>query len=201
MLVGYMRVSSDGERQTTDLQRDALLGAGVDERHLFEDHAGGGRDDRPGLTKALAFVRPGDCLVVWKLDRLGRSLPHLLATVNGLKARDVGFLSLTENMDTTSPQGEFLFQIFGALAQFERALVRERVKAGLDAAKRRGRRGGRPPALDAEKLDAVVRALETGATKAAVCRTFGIKRSTLLDTLARSGWQGPGRTGTRADEA
>src|SRR3954453_1201013 len=82
MLVGYMRVSSDGERQTTDLQRDALLGAGVDESHLFEDHASGSRDDRPGLGKALAFLRSGDCLVVWKLDRLGRSLPHLLATVS-----------------------------------------------------------------------------------------------------------------------
>lgn len=109
MLVGYMRVSSDGERQTTGLQRDALLAAGVDERHLFEDHASGSRDDRPGLTRALAFVRPGDCLVVWKLDRLGRPLPHLLVTVNDLKTRDVGFRSLTENMDTTSPQGEFLF--------------------------------------------------------------------------------------------
>jgi DNA invertase Pin-like site-specific DNA recombinase len=191
MLVGYMRVSSEGERQTTDLQRDALLGAGVDERHLFEDHASGSRDDRPGLVKALAFLRPGDGLVVWKLDRLGRSLPHLLATVNGLKERGVAFRSLTENMDTGSPQGEFLFQVFGALAQFERALARERVKAGLEAAKRRGRRGGRPPALDPEKLAAVLRALEAGATKAAVCRTFAIKRSTLLDTLARVGWPGP----------
>jgi DNA invertase Pin-like site-specific DNA recombinase len=188
MLVGYMRVSSDGERQTTDLQRDALLGAGVDERHLFEDHASGSRDDRPGLAKALAFLRSGDCLVVWKLDRLGRSLPHLLATVNGLKERHVAFRSLTERIDTTSPQGEFLFQVFGALAQFERALARERVKAGLDAAKRRGRHGGRPPALDAERLAAVVQALEAGATKAAVCRTFGIKRSTLIDALARIGW-------------
>lgn len=173
---------------------------GRDERHLFEDHASGSRDDRPGLAKALAFLRSGDCLVVWKLDRLGRSLPHLLATVNGLKERNVAFRSLTERIDTTSPQGEFLFQVFGALAQFERALARERVKAGLDAAKRRGRHGGRPPALDAERLAAVVQALEAGATKAAVCRTFGIKRSTLLDTLARIGWQGPGRAGTRAGE-
>src|SRR3954470_1614125 len=116
---------------------------GRDERHLFEDHASGSRDDRPGLAKALAFLRSGDCLVVWKLDRLGRSLPHLLATVNGLKERNVAFRSLTERIDTTSPQGEFLFQVFGALAQFERALARERVKAGLDAAKRRGRHGHR----------------------------------------------------------
>ena len=117
MRVGYMRVSTDGERQVLDLQRDALLQAGVDERHLFEDHASGSRDDRAGLTKALAFVRPGDCLVVWKLDRLGRSMPHLIATVNGLKDRNVAFRSLTEQMDTTTPQGELLFHVFGALAQ------------------------------------------------------------------------------------
>src|SRR4051812_40027365 len=122
---------------------------GRDERHLFEDHASGSRDDRPGLAKALAFLRSGDCLVVWKLDRLGRSLPHLLATVNGLKERNVAFRSLTERIDTTSPQGEFLFQVFGALAQFERALARERVKAGLDAAKRRGATWG--PATGARR--------------------------------------------------
>jgi DNA invertase Pin-like site-specific DNA recombinase len=127
-------------------------------------------------------------LVVWKLDRLGRSLPHLLATVNDLKSRSVAFRSLTEQMDTTTPQGEFLFHVFGALAQFERSLTQERVKAGIAAAKRRGRRGGRPPAVDAEKLAAVIAALDGGATKAAVCRTFGIKRSTLIDSLARIGW-------------
>jgi DNA invertase Pin-like site-specific DNA recombinase len=188
MLVGYMRVSSDGDRQAVDLQRDALLAAGVDERHLYEDHASGSRGDRPGLAEALAFLRPGDCLVVWKLDRLGRSLPHLLATVTDLKTRGVAFRSLTEQIDTTTPQGEFLFHIFGALAQFERSLTQERVTAGLAAARRRGRRGGRPPVIDAEKLAAVVAALDGGATKAAVCRTFGIKRSTLIDALARIGW-------------
>ena len=180
MLVGYMRVSTDGDRQVMDLQRDALLAAGVDERHLFEDRA--------GLTTALAYLKPGDCLVVWKLDRLGRSLPHLLATVNSLKERGVAFRSLTEQMDTTTPQGEFLFHVFGALAQFERSLTQERVRAGLAAARRRGRRGGRPVAIDTEKMAAVVAALEGGATKAAVCRTFGIKRSTLIDSLTRIGW-------------
>ena len=123
MLVGYMRVSTDNDRQVLDLQRDALLSAGVDERHLFDDHVSGSRGDRVGLVKALAFLRPGDCLIVWKLDRLGRSLPDLLATVNDLKARGVGFRSLTEQMDTTTPQGEFLFHVFGALAQFERSLI------------------------------------------------------------------------------
>jgi DNA invertase Pin-like site-specific DNA recombinase len=188
MLVGYMRVSTDGDRQVLDLQRDALIAAGVDERHLFEDRVSGSRTDRAGLAKALAFAKPGDCLVVWKLDRLGRSLPHLLVTVTGLKERGIAFRSLTEQMDTTTPQGELLFHVFGALAQFERSLTQERVRAGLAAARRRGRRGGRPIVIDAEKLATITGALEAGATKAAVCRSFGIKRSTLVDSLARIGW-------------
>jgi len=114
MLVGYMRVSSDNDRQTTDLQRDALLDAGVDPRQLFADKASGARDDRPGLQQALAYVQRGDCLVVWKLDRLGRSLPHLLQIVTTLQAQGVAFRSLTEQMDTTTPQGAFLFSVFGA---------------------------------------------------------------------------------------
>ena len=203
MLVGYMRVSTDADRQVMNLQRDALLAAGVDERHLFEDRASGSRGDRIGLGKALAFLHPGDCLVVWKLDRLGRSLPHLLTTVTGLKERGVAFRSLTEQIDTTTPQGELLFHIFGALAQFERALIQERVQAGLAAARRRGRRGGRPVAINAEKLGAVVAALDAGASKAAVCRTFGIRRSTLVDSLARIGWsaglkEAGGTSGTTA---
>ncbi|NHR04478.1 recombinase family protein [Chromobacterium haemolyticum] len=192
MLVGYMRVSSDSDRQSTDLQRDALLAAGVDERHLFEDHASGARDDRPGLAKALAYVRPGDVLVVWKLDRLGRSLSHLITIVNTLKERQVAFRSLTEGMDTTTASGELLFHVFGALAQYERALTRERVVAGLAAAKRRGRTGGRPPAIDSEKLETILAALDGGMSKAAVCRNFGVKRTTLIETLARIEWAGPG---------
>ena len=192
MLDGYMRVSSDSDRQTTDLQRDALLAAGVDERNLFSDRASGAKDDGPGLEKALGFVLPGDCLVVWKLDRLGRSLPHLLKIVAGLREHGVGFRSLTEQMDTTTPNGELFFHIFGALAQYERALARERVQAGLSAANRRGRRGGRPLSVEAEKLESVIAALEHGTSKAAVCRAFGIPRSTLNDTLARVGWAGRG---------
>ena len=187
MQIGYMRVSSESDRQTTDLQRDALLGAGVDSRHLFEDHASGARDDRPGLIKTLAFVKPGDVLVVWKLDRLGRSLSHLLSIVNALKEKQVAFRSLTEGMDTTTASGELLFHVFGALAQYERALTRERVLAGLAAARRRGRVGGRPVAISGEKLDAVLAALNGGMSKAAVCRNFGVKRTTLLETLARIG--------------
>lgn len=185
MLIGSMRVSRDHDRQTTALQRDALLDAGVDPRHLFEDHASGARDDRPGLARILAYVQPGDCLVVWKLDRLGRTLPHLIQIVTTLQAQGVAFRSLTEQMDTTTPQGTFLFSVFGALAQYERALAQERIRAGLEAARRRGKRGGRPRALSPEQLDAIGAALQAGASKAAICRTFGVKRTTLYDALAR----------------
>jgi len=185
MLVGYTRVSSESDRQITDLQRDALLAAGVDGRHLFEDHASGVKDDRPGLTLALSFERPGDVLVVWKLDRLGRSLSHLLCIVNTLKEKQVAFRSLTEGMDTTTASGELLFHVFGALAQYERAMTKERVVAGLAAARRRGRVGGRPPAITGEKLEAIIGALHDGMSKAAVCRNFAVKRTTLIETLAR----------------
>jgi DNA invertase Pin-like site-specific DNA recombinase len=116
----------------------------------------------------------------------------LLTIVEDLRKNGVAFRSLTEGMDTTTPHGELLFHIFGALAQYERSLTKERVKAGLAAAKRRGRRGGRPLAVDDEKLEAILSALKSGSTKAAVCRNFGLPRSTLLDTLARAGWTGPG---------
>ncbi len=192
MLIGYMRVSSDTDRQTTALQRDALIAAGVDDRHLFEDKASGVRDDRPGLKNCLQYVKSGDTLVVWKLDRLGRSLSHLLTIIAGLRESGVAFRSLTEGMDTNTPHGELLFHLFGALAQYERALTKERVQAGLAAAKRRGRRGGRPSAVGPERLEAIIAALEGGTSKAAVCRNFGIPRSTLIDTLARSGWSGAG---------
>jgi len=188
MLVGYMRVSSDYERQNIDLQRDALLAVGIDERNLFKDYASGTRDDRPGLIRAIGFVRPNDVLVVWKLDRLGRSLSHLLSIVNTLKDKQVAFRSLTEGMDTTTVSGELLFHVFGALAQYERALIRERVVAGLAAARHRGRIGGRPQSIVGEKLEAIIDALNGGMSKAAVCRNFCVKRTTLIETLARIGW-------------
>lgn len=188
MLIGYMRVSSETDRQSTDLQRDALLNAGIDQRHLFEDRASGARDDRPGLAQALAYLKPGDVLIVWKLDRLGRSLTHLIEIINTLKTNQVAFRSLTEGMDTSTASGELLFHVFGALAKYERALIKERVNAGLEAAKRRGRRGGRPRAISQEKLNAITGSLNNGMSKAAVCRTFDVKRSTLIDTLARIGW-------------
>jgi len=189
MLIGYMRVSTDGDRQSTDLQRDALINAGVDERNIFEDKASGAKDDRVGLAKALEYVKEGDTLVVWKLDRLGRSLSHLIEIISQLKAKGVGFRSLTEGMDTSSASGELLFHVFGALAQFERSLIQERVNAGLAAARKRGRIGGRPRAIPKEKMDAILEALNNGISKAAVCRTFEVKRSTLIDTLKKYNMQ------------
>ncbi len=187
MLIGYMRVSSEGDRQTTNLQRDALLKVGVDSRHIFEDKASGTKNKRPGLQKALDFLQKGDCLVVWKLDRLGRSLPHLLDIITTLHKEGISFRSLTEQMDTTTPHGGLLFNIFGSLAQYERALTRERIIAGLEAAKRRGRRSGRPRAINEEKMENILDGLKAGASKASICRSFGIKRSTLYDALNRYG--------------
>jgi DNA invertase Pin-like site-specific DNA recombinase len=183
MLVGYMRVSSDNDRQALDLQYDALINAGIDPRHIFQDKASGARDNREGLQKALDYLKPGDCLVVWKLDRLGRSLPHLISIVDGFKKKGIAFKSLTEQMDTATPHGEFFFGIFGSLAQYERALTKERIMAGLSAAKKRRRQGGRPRAISEEKMRAISEALSTGTSKAAVCRTFNVKRTTLYDAL------------------
>lgn len=186
MQVGYIRVSSVGDRQSTELQRDALLAAGVDERHLYEDRASGARDDRPGLKECLDFLRPGDVLVVWKLDRLGRSLAHLIAIIRQLKERGIGFRSLTEAIDTTTSMGEFTFNLFGSLAQYERALIQERVNAGLAAAKRRGRRGGRPRKLDQAKIELATKLLSAGEVSVSeVARLIGVPRSTLVDSLHR----------------
>jgi DNA invertase Pin-like site-specific DNA recombinase len=140
MLVGYARVST--EDQNLDLQKDALQKAGCEK--LFTDVASGAKDERAGLAEAIAFLRPGDTLVVWKLDRLGRSLKHLIETVTALQARKVGFRSLQESIDTTTSGGKLIFHVFGALAEFERDLIRERTQAGLQAARARGRKGGRP---------------------------------------------------------
>jgi DNA invertase Pin-like site-specific DNA recombinase len=146
--VGYIRVSTLD--QNPALQRDALAAAGCG--RLFEDRASGARADRPGLAQALAFLREGDVLVVWKLDRLGRSLAHLVETVSTLAGRGVGFRSLTEAIDTTTPGGRLVFHLFAALGQFERDLIRERTRAGLAAAAARGRRGGRRPVVTEDKL-------------------------------------------------
>src|ERR671917_2418146 len=142
MQIGYARVST--EEQTLNLQLDALHAAGCEQ--IFTDWVSGARAERPGLANALGHLREGDTLVVWRLDRLGRSLPHLIETVTALAARGVGFRSLTESIDTTHSGGKLIFHIFGALAEFERDLIRERTRAGLAAARARGRNGCRPHA-------------------------------------------------------
>lgn len=155
MLIGYMRVSKADGSQSTDLQRDALLAAGVNEAQLYEDQASGKREDRPGLTSCLKALREGDTLMVWKLDRLGRNLRHLINTVHDLTARGVGLKVLTGQgaaIDTTSAAGKLVFGIFAALAEFERELISERTVAGLASARARGRKGGRPYKMTAAKL-------------------------------------------------
>lgn len=180
MLVGYARVST--EDQSLDLQRDALTQAGCE--RIFTDVASGARDDRTGLAEALAFLRASDTLAVWKLDRLGRSLKHLIETVTALQARQIGFKSLQESIDTTTSGGKLIFHVFGALAEFERDLIRERTQAGLRAARARGRQGGRPPTLDEKKL-ALARSLhkDPGNTVRDICATLGISRATFYRHL------------------
>jgi len=187
-----MRVSSRDNRQSVELQRHALLAAGVDERFLFEDHASGATTARPRLKACLAALTNRDTLLVWKIDRLGRSLADLISIINDLKERGVGFRSLTDPFDTTTPQGEFLLAIFGALAQYERAMIMERVAAGLAVARAKGKRPGRPKKIDDETLTAAVAALNAGATKSHVVNTFKVSRTTLNDSLKRVGWSSPG---------
>jgi DNA invertase Pin-like site-specific DNA recombinase len=143
MLIGYARVSTN--EQHLDLQRDALLRAGVTPKNIYTDKVTGVKAERPGLKQALSHLREGDTFIVWRLDRLGRSLRHLIDTVTTLKNQGVAFKSLTENIDTSTATGNLVFQIFGALAEFERNLIKERTVAGLEAARSRGRKGGRPP--------------------------------------------------------
>src|SRR5437660_12491827 len=156
MNIGYARVST--QDQTLHLQKDALEKLGCSK--IFTDTASGAKAERKGLDEALAYVREGDTLVVWKLDRLGRSLQHLIETITQLNNRKIGFQSITEQIDTTTSGGKLIFHIFGALAEFERDIIRERTKAGLEAARARGRRGGRPKAktLDSPKKVAIAQA-------------------------------------------
>src|SRR3954466_13390359 len=191
MLVGYVRVSKADGSQVTDLQRDALLATKVDASHLYEDSSSGKRDDRPGLAACLKALRQGDTLVVWKLDRLGRDLRHLVNTVHDLTNRGVGFKVLSghgASIDTTSPSGKLVFGIFAALAEFERELIVERTKAGLLAARARGRRGGRPYKMTAAKLRLAQAAMadpETGVGE--LCRELGVTRQTLYRHVGPAG--------------
>ena len=159
-LVGYARVSTGD--QNPDLQRDALAAAGC--ARVFEDAASGVRAARPGLAEAIGYVRDGDVLVVWKLDRLGRSLSHLIETIADLEANGVGLRSLTEAIDTTTPGGRLVFHLFGALGEFERDLIRERTRAGLAAAMARGRKGGRKPVATPERIERARAMIARGLT-------------------------------------
>src|SRR6201991_1484268 len=144
MQIGYVRVSKADGSQVLDLQMDALRAAGVEPDNIYEDQASGKKDDRPGLAACLKALRKGDVLVIWKLDRLGRNLKHLVNTVHELTERGIGFKVLTgAPIDTTTPAGKLTFAIFAGLAEFERDLIRERTIAGLEAARARGRKGGR----------------------------------------------------------
>jgi DNA invertase Pin-like site-specific DNA recombinase len=180
-LVGYARVST--HEQETSLQQDALEAAGCE--RIFADRASGALAERPELARALEYARQGDTLVVWRLDRLGRSLRDLIETVTALGERGVGFRSLTESIDTTTPGGRLVFHVFAALAEFERDLIRERTQAGLSAARARGRRGGRPPAMSGEQV-AVARAMYDSHehTTAKIAEVLGVSRATLYRHLA-----------------
>lgn len=178
-LVGYVRVST--QDQNPDLQHDALAAAGC--VRVFEDAASGVGADRPGLAQATDYVREGDVLVVWKLDRLGRSLPHLIETVSGLEAKGVGFRSLTEAIDTTTPGGRLVFHLFGALGEFERDLIRERTRAGLAAAAARGRKGGRKPVATPERLGRARAMIARGLTVREAAARLKIGKSALYAAL------------------
>ena len=191
MRIGYIRVSKTDGSQTTDLQRDALIAAGVAPEHLYEDKASGKLDARPGLEAALRALREGDTLVVWKLDRLGRDLRHLINTVHDLEGRNVGFKVLSgqgASINTTTPAGKLVFGIFAALAEFERELISERTKAGLASARARGRTGGAPYKMTVAKLRLAMAAMGQPDTNVGrLCKEMGITRQTLYRHVAPDG--------------
>lgn len=198
MLVGYARVSTQDQKPA--LQLDALTAAGCEK--VFTEKASGAQRDRPELAAALSYMRSGDSLVVWKLDRLARSLPQLIETVATLEDQGIGFRSLTEAIDTTTAGGKLVFHIFGALAEFERSVIRERTRAGLKAARDRGRKGGRPPALSAADL-AVAKALlrDSAITVDEVATRLKVSPATLYRHLpgGRGGIGAQGETSAQED--
>jgi DNA invertase Pin-like site-specific DNA recombinase len=177
--VGYARVSTID--QNPAMQLDALAAAECVE--VFEDRASGARADRAGLRSALEYVRDGDVLIVWKLDRLGRSLPHLIETVTSLAIRGIGFRSMTEAIDTTTPGGRLVFHLFGALGQFERDLIQERTRAGLAAAAARGRKGGRKRVVTSQKLDRARTIIAKGLTVREAATRLKVGKTTLYAAL------------------
>jgi len=175
MLIGYARISTAD--QTLDLQLDALKKAGCEQ--IFTDRVSGTKAERKGLSEALSHLREGDTLVVWRLDRLGRSLIHLIDTVTELHDTGVGFKSLQENIDTTTSGGKLVFHIFGALAEFEREIIKERTRAGLESARSRGKVGGRPRSLTSKEIQMLRNmAADKSLTVSDICKTLGIGRTT-----------------------
>jgi len=183
MVIGYARVSTND--QSTSLQLDALTKAGCET--IYQEKMSGAKTDRPELQNALKSLRPGDVLIVWKLDRLGRSLKHLIETVTELEKKGVGFQSITENIDTTTPTGKLIFHIFGALAEFERGLITERVNAGIAAAKASGRVFGRPAALNAEQIAIARLMCDEGMSKTKIANHLHVARQTIYSVLKEDG--------------
>jgi DNA invertase Pin-like site-specific DNA recombinase len=175
MLIGYARVSTD--EQSLDLQRDALTHAGCE--RIFEDKASGARTAREGLSEALSHLRAGDTLAVWKLDRLGRSVKGLVDLVEDLAKRGIGFKSITDSIDTSTPAGRFFFHVMASLAQMERELIIERTRAGLAAAKKKGRTGGRKRLMTPAKIESAHRLLATGSAPRDVANSLGVSVPTL----------------------
>lgn len=191
VLIGYARVSKADGSQTTDLQRDALLAAGVDPEQIYEDQASGKQDDRPQLASCLKALRSGDTLIVWKLDRLGRDLRHLVNVVHDLTDRGVGLKVLTGQgaaIDTTTSSGKLVFGIFAALAEFERELISERTKAGLASARARGRKGGRPYKMTPAKIRLAMASMgQPGTNIGELCKELGVTRQTLYRHVSPTG--------------
>eukprot|EP01035_Chromulina_nebulosa_P025575 gene25575-33389_t len=191
MLVGYMRVSKADGSQVLDLQKDALLEFGVKESDLYEDYASGKLDERPGLMACLKALRAGDTFIVWKLDRLGRDLRHLINIVHDLQNREIGFKVLTgqgASVDTLTSNGRLVFGIFAALAEYERELISERTKAGIEAARARGRKGGRKNKMTASKVRLAQAAMgKPEISVANLCEELGITRQTLYRHVAPDG--------------
>src|SRR4051794_20003659 len=191
MLLGYMRVSRADGSQILDLQKDALLAAGVEPGHLYQDLASGKRDDRPGLGACLKALRKDDVLVAWKLDRLGRDLRHLVNIVHELTERGVGLKVLTGQgaaIDTTTASGKLVFGIFAALAEFERELISERTIAGLASARARGRKGGRPYKMTPAKVRLAIASMGQPGTKVGeLCAELGVTRQTLYRHVSPTG--------------
>ena len=181
MIFGYARVSTT-DRQSTDLQLDALKAAGCEK--IFQDQISGAKDDRPGLKELLKSLAPGDQIVVYKLDRLGRSVPHLLCLFEDFKKREIHFRSLTEVIDSKTPSGQFLLTVLVALSAMEREILIERTKAGIEAARQRGRVGGRPPKITAEQKQIAKQLLQDPSNSvASICRSLGIAKSTFYRSI------------------